>query len=187
MATQTIQILSVGAVARGLDARSAQLTYWVSSGIRETSIAVGPESSLLIPESPYDQQGPSLQKYTKMQDEHLYESIYFGALGSASVLKLIGHVHHESRLDKLILEHCKLHALLQESFSATLQAHQLSANERQVLLLAAHGLTASEIAAETKKTVRAVEYLLLKAKKTLNATNLSEAIFRAISTHQLKY
>lgn len=174
-------------IRRTMDAESAQLIYSVNVSVREFAIAVGPNSSHFIVESPYkyfEQHRSNLPRRKRWADVEIHESVEFGGVGSASVLRLVCRKHSdgndiENFTNTLIAEHCKLHAILDENYETELQECKLSNLEKEVLFLSAQGLTAKEIAVKMGKKDRAIEYLFKKAKDKLGVVSVQEATFRA--------
>ena len=168
-----------------LNVESAHLIYGVSVSMREISISVGPHPPLCAPLSPYDWEGACLPRCVLRQGRYITENIYFGALGSGSLLRLSHDKALGAGLDNVIVEHCKLHATLSGSFDDGIRQFELSSSEREVLYWGAHGLTAKETAKEMQANFRSVEYLLKTAKEKVGAQTLPEAIHKAVCTRQL--
>ena len=169
-----------------LGVESVQLTYAVCVSVREINMAVGPVITAPPPLSPYDWKGACLPRSIYCESGFLTQSIYFGELGSASLLTLAHKELKDTLLDDIIVEHCKLHASLHDSFSEQIGELQLNQKERQALYCRARGLTAKETAQEMKVNYRSVEYLLKIAKNKLGAQSLPEAVHKAVCTRQLR-
>lgn len=169
-----------------LGVESVQLIYSVCVNVREVRLSVGTPIVSSSPMSPYNWIGTCLPRTAYCDTGFLSESVYFGELGSASILTLAHKEAKESLLNDMIIEHCKLHAVLHDSLGERIDDFVLSEKERLALYYGARGLTARETAQEMHINFRSVEYLLKMAKEKLGAQNLPEAVYQAVCTRQLR-
>jgi len=156
--------------------------------ISTTSDADGAPAPTDLP-SPFDWCGPYVPRTSFHRGAQCIESIYSGAMGSTSYLKITGLSLgvSESTLGQVIAEHCHFHAMVYETIPSGMGEFQLNQSEQAALYWSANGLTAKETAAEMKISFRSVEYFIKTAKDKLAAQNVTEAVYRAICTRQMKY
>lgn len=182
----TLDRLLLDALRSRLDVDAVHLSYGVSIGMREISLSSGPTVPLFESLSPYEWQGSCLPRSYRTDTGYITESVFFGDMGSASRLR-IGHRQDPAELgEQLIIEHCKLHAALEDSFNERIKDCRLSSAESTALYWGARGFTAKETAREMGMNFRSIEYLLKNAKSKLGAQSLPEAIHKAVCTRQLK-